>query len=729
MNWTRESWAVEALRRACDRIRSAPEGDRNWTLFQAAERIGAYVADGALADAVAVAELAAAAESAGLGSKETSGTISSGMGRATAEQAWYPSRSPTWGGRVRTSSGRTVVSDEALGAVPLPTAPLPEDATVRVTLYPRLTHTQGTVRRLGWEKLATMAAEPRAWPDTGKKGLPLLSLAEIEDDDRRRRMGDDGKEREPETRALHGIVLDYDDEPEWSVDTVRRWWGAVTFVAHSSANHLLDKDGRTGPRGRVILAVSRAMTPDEYLRIAEWVLHCGRGRVGEPELKTTRRAFFVPASAPGGYAHASSLNGQALDVDSLLASLRDLEEDSIASEVDSGPHPETWERLQIRKDRKTGAETVLASIPNAVVILTHDPRWRGRLRENVFAGRVELDGAPLTDAAEVRLICDIARVYGCNLSPATLHSAAIAVAAEHPTHPVREYLEALRWDGTPRLDRWLADFCGCEDDELSELYGLKWAIGAVARIFRPGCKVDTMLVLQSDLQGQGKSTAVRVMSDPWFSDSAVHIGDKDGYQSLRGVWVVEFAELDSMRRGEVTAVRTFLSASIDKYRPSYGRNVIEVRRECVFAGTTNELQFLMDPAGDRRFWVRRVVGPIDVPALRAVRDQLWAEAVHRYRAGEQWWLDGFQDEARDSASEAHRVRDPWEQPIAEWLDSKLTGSVSVLDVLTGALKMREHDTGRPQAMRVATILKGLGWGVSKERHNGRPQQRWRKRGS
>ena len=167
-------------------------------------------------------------------------------------------------------------------------------------------------------------------------------------------------------------------------------------------------------------------------------------------------------------------------------------------------------------------------------------------------------------------------------------------------------------------------FLGVPDSPFVRAVGAKWMISAVARIFKPGCKADCALILEG-LQGLGKSTAARVIADPWFSDEIAEFGSKDAAMQLSGVWVIELAELDSMNRAGVDVVKSFISRSNDRFRPPYGRRVTEVRRQCVFVGTVNGNDYLKDETGGRRFWPVQCES-IDIDALRRNRTQLWAEA-------------------------------------------------------------------------------------------------------
>lgn len=314
---------------------------------------------------------------------------------------------------------------------------------------------------------------------------------------------------------------------------------------------------------------------------------------------------------------------------------------------------------------------------------------------------------------------------GLQLSIADLHAACEQVAHGNPYHPVREYLSGLTWDGTQRLGAACEDLLGAERSELNQAILTRWFVSAVARAIRPGCKVDTVLILVGD-QGALKSTWFATLAAPWFVDSAVDLSDKDSYQVLRRAWIYEWAELEVLRRTKDAATaKAFLSSSVDTYRPSYGRLVVDVPRGCVIVGSTNNDEFLSDYTGNRRFWPVRV-GKIDIESTAAQRDQLWAEAMRLYSSGERWWLDGSELEWMEGRHEEHVIRDAWEEVVLSWT-ARQSGPVTTADVLRGALEKPTGQWSRADEMRVARVLRMHGW--SREVHGGeRNRQRYWRRG-
>lgn len=350
---------------------------------------------------------------------------------------------------------------------------------------------------------------------------------------------------------------------------------------------------------------------------------------------------------------------------------------------------------------------VLPSLLNLVRIIELDPAFVGRIAYDEFRRRTTVDGEPVSDDAETAINVAIAETYGVRAATGLVGEAARHVGRKHPRHPVRDYLSSLTWDGTPRADTWLCTRMGAPDSLYVREVARRFLVSAAARVFQPGCKVDTVPVLHGP-QGIGKSQALAVLAGrEWFSDSPIDFGSKDAFQGLPGIWFYELAELDSLRRSASSAIKAFLSAQVDHYRPSYGRNVVDVPRQTVFIGTTNEAEFLRDPTGTRRFWPVPV-SMVDLGGLAADRDQLWAEAVHALHAGEPWWLGEEAEVARIEASEPFREVDAWEEPIRLWADEQ-DAPFTVGDVLRHALgKDVAHQETR-DAMRAATALTRLGF--------------------
>ena len=257
-----------------------------------------------------------------------------------------------------------------------------------------------------------------------------------------------------------------------------------------------------------------------------------------------------------------------------------------------------------------------------------------------------MDGEePLTDSWWLHVREHMESQYGWMWSAGErlIVSTADLTARDTPRHRPRTWLLGLKWDGTPRLETWMSRALGAPANSgLVRQYSLRWPIGLVARMLDAGCKNDVMLVLQGK-QGIGKSQLLEAfcsndrVQPGMFVDSRIRLDDKDAMMVLQQAWVYEDAELLAHSGAGHSARKAFLSSRTDTFRPPYGRTVIKVPRSCVITGSTNDTSLLTDPTGARRYWVVQC-SKIDLRWVRAVRDQLLAEAVHRFRNGEQWWL-------------------------------------------------------------------------------------------
>lgn len=288
-----------------------------------------------------------------------------------------------------------------------------------------------------------------------------------------------------------------------------------------------------------------------------------------------------------------------------------------------------------------------------------------------------------------------------------VHQAVDLRAQEQAFHPVRDYLNDLEWDRRERLNRWLTYYLGVEASPYSAGIGQMFVIAMVARIFQPGCKADYLLVLEGP-QGARKSTACSILGGEWFSDNLPDIADgKDVSQHLRGKWLIEIAEMASMSRAEAEVLKSFITRPVERYRPPYGRKEVIEPRQCVFIGTTNKSAYLRDETGGRRFWPVKV-GTIDTEALAHDRDQLFAEAVHLYRAGAKWWPDDqFERRHIQPEQDARFEVDAWEETISAWLENRRETLVG--EIAREAIHIETPRTGRQDQNRIIAILERLGW--------------------
>lgn len=350
------------------------------------------------------------------------------------------------------------------------------------------------------------------------------------------------------------------------------------------------------------------------------------------------------------------------------------------NEGEAGGDPDAW--MALLQTTQTGA--IKPTINNIRIILENDPLLKGKFALNKFAGRGEVLGPlPWEVGGKRRMWSDtdnnglywyLEKRYDIT-KRGNIDAALDLHASTHAFNEVQDYIEGLAWDGTPRLDTLFVDYLGAEDNDYNRAVCRKSFTAAIARAMEPGCKYDNMLIL-CGRQGLGKSTILDRMSRGWFNDSIRTFEGKEASELLQGVWLVEVAELDAFRRTDVARIKQFLSLRADRYRAAYGRNVKELPRCCAFFGTCNQMDFLQDMTGNRRFW------PVDVglqpPTLDVWKDltddviaQVWAEAKTRWQVGEQLYLTGEIELQAQEMQEQHREASPKEGLIAEFVTREI----------------------------------------------------------
>ncbi|NOG71274.1 virulence-associated E family protein [Roseicella sp. DB1501] len=396
--------------------------------------------------------------------------------------------------------------------------------------------------------------------------------------------------------------------------------------------------------------------------------------------------------------------------------VQDIYSKHLAKQANVGDQADWLNRCQ-----KSARGEPRANLANALLGLREDPALRDLLAYDEMQrcalirrkvpGPAGSDGPyprPIRDI-DVTAIQEYLQLTGLpGLSKDVAHQAVDARAREAAFHPVRNYLDGLRWDGKPRLEGWLSTYLGVTASDYASGIGQMFILAMVARIFEPGCKADYMVILEGP-QGVGKSSACAILAGKWFSDALPDLGraGKDVSQHLNGKWLIEVAELAALDRSETAALKAFITRPIEQYRPSYGRHEVVQPRQCILIGTTNQETYLRDETGGRRFWPVRV-GRIDLEALKRDRDQLFAEAVALYRRGEPWWPDAqFEALHIVPQQEARYEEDVWQEQIAEFVEGETR--VTILQVAKNGLKIQTPSIGTPDQRRIAKILQRLGW--------------------
>lgn len=395
----------------------------------------------------------------------------------------------------------------------------------------------------------------------------------------------------------------------------------------------------------------------------------------------------------------------------------------------SGMPHEVWDRLDYGRDGPK------VSLHNLVRVLSEHPDWHGVFGFDEFEQTVKklkpppCGGEPgeftKIDAMEVATWMSNPEYAGINCTDDLAKKAVLVVANRASYHVVRDYLDALTWDGQARLERLFSDHCGADHNNYTARLGQMLLVSAVARVREPGCRVNFMLILEGEQQ-ISKSDFVRQLFGPqWSCEASESPAHKDFYQTLIGQWGIEICEMHSFSKADVNRVKQAITQPVDVYRKSYDDKARRFPRQCVFIGTTNESEYLTDPTGTARFLPVRVTG-IEIEIIMRERDQLWAEAAALHRTGFRFWE--LPPEAKQEQEQRYRV-DSWEEVIAEWLageaaDSKYprtTGPIVTVTVTELMLHALGLDTGkhtRQDQMRVGAILRRLGWQRQRARTDG-----------
>lgn len=350
------------------------------------------------------------------------------------------------------------------------------------------------------------------------------------------------------------------------------------------------------------------------------------------------------------------------------------------------------------------AQKIGNGLADLVTALTKLPAWHRAVGWNDFTHRMVFRREPPFRNAGSRLGQavgeeDVVRIrhwfeveHRTQLSGKLVLDALQIVSRQQRFHPVREYLSSLTWDGTPRAETWLEEWlsvqpASADHQRLTRAVSRKWLVSCVARAMEPGCKVDTMLILEGR-QGLGKSSLLRALAgEDFFCDGHIEFGTKDACQTIQGVWIYELAELDAILRGDNASTKAFLSRPTDKFRAPYARAPISVPRSVVFCGTVNHGGYLRDTTGNRRFWVVACGESLNVEGIRANRDQLWAEARLLFEQDEPWHLSPDEDALMRDQHEERLEVEPWEESIAAWVATQ-DAPIALEQVLEHALGMK-----------------------------------------
>lgn len=361
-----------------------------------------------------------------------------------------------------------------------------------------------------------------------------------------------------------------------------------------------------------------------------------------------------------------------------------------AEEIESAEEQDTSWTSELTVNTKGEYEN---SANNLNVIFQYDLFLKNAFKLNTFDNKRYIvkslpwrkidEAEPLRDVDYSGVRNYIECIYGI-VSSQKVDDALALELEKKKFHPVIEYIKSLQWDQTPRIDTLLIDYFGAEDNAYTRAAIRKILCAAVTRVFHPGAKFDTALILVGP-QATYKSTFVKKLGRNWFSDTFTTVQGKESFEQIQGAWLIEIAELSGLKKAEVETIKHYISKCEDSFRPAYGRTVETYKRQCVFFGTTNSKDFLRDPTGNRRFL------PVDVRPEFATKnvaeeltneeiDQIWAEAYELYKQGEPLYMTGEEDMLAKIEQHKHSEQDERKGIIEEYLNAKYPDNWDSMDL-------------------------------------------------
>lgn len=355
---------------------------------------------------------------------------------------------------------------------------------------------------------------------------------------------------------------------------------------------------------------------------------------------------------------------------------------------------------------------------NCVIYLTYMDEWKNCICYNEFTDEYFWSKQPpesqilrpnkgdkLEEAHTIYVSHWMAKEAGPVFNQDVVWSSLKAVAKSNKVDPVKEWMNSIQWDGKPRVDTWMHTYLGAKKKDIIKQIGRWWLIGAVARVFEPGCQVDHTLVLEG-AQGVGKSQAARILGGDYYLGTLPSLSNQYASLYLQGFWIVEIPELSSFKGANRERVKEFLTQVEDVYKRPYDKVQTRRKRRCTFLATTNLSTYLEDHE-NRRYW------PVKMKRLKRAylirdREQLFAEAVYLYKSGEPWHPDKASTAALKVEQEERHVVDAWEVQILTYLKSIGDGLVTTKEILT-SLGFETSKIERRHQMRCGDIVRRLGW--------------------
>lgn len=364
-----------------------------------------------------------------------------------------------------------------------------------------------------------------------------------------------------------------------------------------------------------------------------------------------------------------------------------------------------WEDLGLSMG---GGDRPALNADNIVRILTgweafRDLVWYDEFYQRYLTRWNSRDTREWSDMDDINLTVLLQREFGLlRISQETVSAGVRCRGYQIKRHEPRDWLASLKWDGKSRIDTFFAEYLGAKKSGYSSAVSRNFWIGMVARLYRPGCQLDNMVILEGR-QGIYKSKALEAIGGKWYMEAAEEITSKDFFVALAGKLIVEIADLDSFSRADTNRIKKVITCRTDRYRQPYGRATQDHPRQSIFVGTTNEQHYLRDSTGARRFWPI-TCGRIELDRIRADREQLFAEAVSRYLTNEDWYKVPHDETVHEQ--DLRRDYDEWENLVQEYVVGK--SEISLTD-FTASIGMDKAKIDKTTQMRLGIILRRMGW--------------------
>lgn len=362
----------------------------------------------------------------------------------------------------------------------------------------------------------------------------------------------------------------------------------------------------------------------------------------------------------------------------------------------------------------TSGKTIIANTSNALQVLQHNENFNGNIWFDEFHQKIFTTYNPEQDdfgkmtrewdeEDNIRLSVFMQReLQMSNMSDETVGKAIRVYSRKNIKNEPKDWMSKLIWDHVPRVETFLIDCAGTVDDEYIRAVSKNFWISLIARVFSPGCKVDTMPILEGG-QGEFKSTLFNIIGGKWHCEASHDLYNKDFFQGLHGKLIIEFADLAGFTKSEVNIIKDILTRKVDYLRVPYAKIFKNFPRQSVFVGTTNKTTYLKDETGARRFWPVKI-GKINIQRAKDERDQLFAEAVFLFKNNIEWWhMPGQTQEEQ----EERREIDPWESIIANFIINK--EEVTIQEIMIQGLQIQPNKQDKYAEMRIGGILRLFGW--------------------